>query len=199
MKNALILHGAGNNSQGNWFPWLKSKLEKRGYKVWSPDLPNSDEPRTEDWLNAIFSNKEWQFNEDSAIIGHSAGATLVLRILERLPEGVRINKAILVAGVVELGTLPEFFQYKRGLVEKPFAWEKIKKSAKEFYFIHSEYDPYQCGTDQGKIMQKHLGGKLIIKPDEGHFNLEMGEKYRRFPFILEILEERKGGNFNLSG
>jgi predicted alpha/beta hydrolase family esterase len=191
MKNALILHGAGNNSQGNWFPWLKSELEKKSYKVWSPDLPFPDEPKQEDWLNTIFSNKKWQFNEESVIIGHSAGATLALRILERLPGGTRINKAVLVAGVVELGTLPEFFQYKRGLVEKLFNWEKIKRSARDFYFIHSDDDPYQCGADQGKIMQKHLGGKLIVKPGEAHFNLEKGEQYKQFPFILESIEKNE--------
>jgi len=190
MKNALILHGAGNNSQGNWFPWLKSELEKKGYKVWSPDLPNSDEPNQKDWLNTIFSNKEWQFNDESVIVGHSAGSTLILRILEKLPDGTKINKAILVAGVIELGTKPEFFQYKRSLVENPFDWEKIKNSAKEFYFICSDNDPYQCGEDQGKIMQEHLGGELIVKPGEAHFNLEKGEQYRQFPLILELLESK---------
>jgi len=187
MKTALILHSAGTNSQGNWFPWLKNELEKKGYKVWSPDLPNSDEPKQEDWQKTIFLNNDWKFNEDSVIVGHSVGATLILRILERLPEGKRVCKAILVAGVVELGTKPEFFQYKRSLVEKPFDWKKIKKSAKEFYFICSDNDPYQCGADQGEIMQRHLGGKLIIKPGEAHFNLEKGEQYKKFPFLLELL------------
>lgn len=190
MKNALILHGAGNNSQGNWFPWLKRELEKQGYEVWSPDLPKSDEPNQEEWLKTIFSNKDWQFDEESVIVGHSAGATLILRILERLPEGKQIEKAILVAGVVELGTKPEFFQYKRSLVEKSFNWVKIKKSAKEFYFVCSDNDPYQCGADQGEIMQGHLGGKLIIKPGEAHFNLEKGEQYKEFPSILELLGEK---------
>lgn len=191
MKNALILHGAGNNSQGNWFPWLKGELEKRGYKVWSPDLSNSDEPKLEDWLKIIFSNQEWQFNKDSVIIGHSAGATLILRILERVPAGDQIKKAILVAGVVELGTKIELFQYKRSLVEKPFDWEKIKKSVRELYFIHSDNDPYQCGANQGEIMQEHLGGELIIKPGEEHFNLEKGENYKQFPLILELLGENE--------
>jgi hypothetical protein len=187
MKNALILHGAGNNSQGNWFPWLKSKLEKRGYKVWSPDLPNSDEPNQELWLKTIFSNNKWQFNEESVVIGHSAGATLILRILEKLPQGAQIKKAVLVAGVVQLGTKPEFFPYKRSLVEKPFNWQKIKKSTRELYFIHSDNDPYLCGADQGNIMQEHLGGKLIVKPGEGHFNLEKGQQYKQFSLILDLL------------
>lgn len=188
MKNALILHGAGNNSQGNWFPWLKIELEKIGYEVWAPDLPNSDEPVLIGWLDKIFSNKQWSFNNESVIVGHSAGATLILRILEKLPENKQINKAILVAGVVELGTKPEFSKYKRSLVEKPFDWEKIKKSAKNFYFINSDNDPYQCGADQGQIMQEHLGGELIVKHGQSHFNLEKGADYKEFPLILEILE-----------
>jgi len=189
MKNALILHGAGNNSQGNWFPWLKKELEKRGYKVWSPDLPDSEKPDCEKWLKTIFSNRNWSFDKKSVIIGHSAGATLILRILEKLPKEKVIDKALLVAGFIDKGSKGKLFKYKSSLTEKPFNWEKIKKSSKEFYFIHSDNDPYECGENQGKIMHKNLGGKLIVKPGEGHFNLEKGEKYKKFPLILELLGE----------
>lgn len=185
MKKALILHGAGNNSQGNWFPWLKRELESKGFDVWAPDLPNADEPNQAAWLQTIFNN--WKFNEESILIGHSAGSTLILRILERLPKKTIVQSALLVAGTVELGTKPEYFQYKRSLVADPFNWEKIKAQCKNFTFIHSDNDPYECGSNQGEIMYKHLGGKLIIKPGEGHFNLEMGEKYRQFPLVMEIV------------
>jgi len=187
MKNALILHGAGNNSQGNWFPWLKEELEKQGYQVWSPDLPDSNVPMRDKWLGMIFGNKDWEFNEETIIIGHSAGATCILRILEQLPEGVIINKAILVGGVVELGTIADFFPYKRDMVTAPFDWEKIKRSAKEFTFIASDNDPYQCGIDQAKIMESHLGGKVILKEGQGHFNLEIGPQYKQFPLLLTLI------------
>ncbi len=36
-------------------------------------------------------------------------------------------------------------------------------------------------------MQKNLGGKLVIKIGQGHFNLEAGEKYRQFPELLEYI------------
>lgn len=93
-----------------------------------------------------------------------------------------------MAGVVELGTKPELFQYKRSLVKKPFNWQKIKKSVQKLYFICSDNDQYQCGADQGKIMQKYLGGELVVKPGEGHFNLEKGEKYKQFPLLLRLIK-----------
>jgi len=187
MKNALILHGGANNHTGNWFPWLKKELEKKGYRVWVPDLPDADRPNRKKWLNTIFSNKDWKFNNDSLLVGHSAGATLILRILENLPEGEKVNKALLVAGAINLGTMPQFFKYKRSLAKGSFDWKKIKKSCEKFYFIHSDNDPYDCGEDQGKILQEQLDGELIIKKGEGHFNLEKGSKYKKFPLILELL------------
>lgn len=188
MKNALILHGAGNNHTGNWFPWLKHELETKGYQVWVPDLPEADKPNKEKWLNEVFSNKDWVFDSESVIIGHSAGATLILRILERLSKGIKINKAILVAGPVNMGTKPEFFVYKKSLVGSPFNWDKIRSSCENFYYVCSDNDRYQCGEDQAKIMQEHLGGELILKKGEDHFNLEKGPKYKEFPFILDLVD-----------
>lgn len=188
-KRVLILHGAGNNSQGNWFPWLKEQLEMKGYKVWVPDLPDSDTPVLKDWLDIIFSNKEWEFNEESIIVGHSSGATLILRILENLPEGIRIKKAILVAGFIDKGKYPQFFQYKENLLKTSFNWDKIKTSCANFVFIASDNDPYDCGRRNAEVMQNNLGGELVIMRDEGHFNLEKSPEYKEFPKILGLIQE----------
>lgn len=156
--------------------------------MWVPDLPDSAHPDILRWTDFIFSNTKWQFNNQSVIIGHSAGATLVLGLLQYLPPHTMINKAVLVAGFVQLGQLPEVNQIKKGLLKIPPDWEKIKQSAKHFYFIHSENDRYECGIKQGKIMQEKLGGKLIVLPQEDHFNLESNPKYKRFPFIVNLLK-----------
>lgn len=187
MKNALILHGAGNNSLGNWFPWLKLELEKKGYQVFSPNLPNTDTPVLKDWSEAVFSNKNFEFNSETIMIGHSSGATLILRILEQQPKNIKINKAILVAGFINKGTIKEYFQYKVDLLKTPFNWGKIKSSCSEFYFICSDNDKYQCGQEQSRVMHENLGGKLILKSGQGHFNLEVSEDYRQFPFLLELI------------
>lgn len=187
MKNALILHGAANNSSGNWFPWLKKELENKGYKVWSPDLPNDNKPVLKEWLETIFSNRDREFDHDSVLIGHSSGATLILRILEKLPEKTKINKVILVAGPLDKGKIPAIWDLKEGITREPFNWQKIKNKAKEVVLIYSDNDPYDCGLRHGKVIQSKIGGRLIIKKGEGHFNLEKSPKYKKFPELLKYI------------
>ena len=62
---------------------------------------------------------------------------------------------------------------------------RIKKSCKKFFFFASDRDPYDCGIDKALFMQKHLGGQIIYRPGEGHFNLEKGPQYTTFPALLE--------------
>lgn len=187
MKQVVILHGAGNNSQGNWFSWIKRTLLAQKHKVWLPDLPHANKPNTNEWTNFVFNNNPFDFGENTVFIGHSAGGTLILRLLEALPQDTKISQAIFVAAYVTRGTKPEFFKYKDEMLKTPFDWGKIRASCKEFIFIHSDNDPYQCGSDQGEILQKHLGGQLIVMHGQGHFNLEVGKHYQQFPKLLTYI------------
>lgn len=189
MKNVLILHGTFSDHNNNWFPWLKSELENRGYKVIIPDLPFSKIPDQQELLDAIFLNPQIVFNKDTIIIGHSGGATLAVRILEKLPSTVCINKTILISGAYTMGRLPEHFKYKESLINHPFDWEKIKNSSKSFCYICSDNDPYSCGQEESQLAQKNLGGDIIFKSGEGHFNLETSPKYKEFPLLLEIVKD----------
>jgi len=187
MKNALILHGAGNTSKGNWYPWLQKELEQQGYTVWVPDMPHPKTPHLMEWKEHIMANKEWEFNKESIIIGHSAGATFILGLLESLPRNVQVQKAILVAGFMEEGEKKEFHDYKKGLI-KGFDWKKIQKSCRRFYFIASDNDPFLCGDDQAQILQDRLGGEVVLLEGQGHFNTGKGNnKYKQFPEILKYI------------
>lgn len=185
MKNVLILHGTANNSQGNWFPWLKRELEKRGYRVWSPDLPEADKPNIKNYNNYILSNSKWKFNEKSVLIGHSSGAVAILGLLQHLPKNITVDTCILVSSFKDNLGLKNL----NGLFEKPFNFKKIKKHAKHFIFIHSDNDPY-CPLSHAKYLARKTGGKLIIKKGQGHFNLEKSKQYKRFPLLLKLLEKK---------
>jgi len=186
MKSVLILHGLGNNSQGNWFPWLKKELESKGWKVWVPDLPQSDKPNVKRYNEFIFSNKDWELNDKSVLIGHSAGAVAILGLLQELKNNQQVDTCVLVGSFKDnLG-----WNVLDGLFEKPFDFEKIKKHAKRFVFVHSDNDPH-CPLEHAKYLAEKLGGKLIVKKGQGHFNLKEGSEYKKFPLMLEILEVNK--------
>lgn len=181
MKNALILHGTNSNPTGNWFPWLKSELEKQNYNVFCPDLPQCDKPNTNRYLDFI-KDQGWEFNEESVLIGHSSGAVAILGILQKLEPSIIVDTCILAGAFKDsLGRedLDELFL-------QPLDFEKIKMHAKRIIFIHSDNDPY-CPLPGVKYLAEKLDAKIIVIPGQGHFNLEMGEKYREFPELLKII------------
>lgn len=184
MNNILVLHGTDANSKSNWFPWLQSKLKERGHRVWVPDLPRADKPNIERYNNYIISNKDWDFNEGSIIIGHSSGAVAILGLLQALPEDTKVDTCILVGSFKDgLG-----WDSLDSLFEEPFDFEIIKARSKRFIFIHSDNDPY-CPLEHAEYLSGKLDGELIIKEGEGHFTLGKDPKYDKFPFILEVLDE----------
>lgn len=186
MKNALILHGWGNNSKDNWFPWLKNELELRGWKVWVPDLPHTDKPDIRNWDPFILNS--FNINNDTVLIGHSAGSVEILSILGQI--NTKVKKAILVAGFTDMIKEEVMEAELKGLFKKPFNWENIKENADKIILIHSDDDPY-VKLKHGEILKEKLDAKLIVKKGQKHFSISTGgEKFRKLPMILELLKEK---------
>jgi predicted alpha/beta hydrolase family esterase len=178
----LVLHGTGNNSQGNWFPWLKRELEEKQWQVWVPDLPDSDYPNIKRYNRFLLNNKEWKFDKESVLIGHSAGAVAILGLLQVLPENVQVDTCYLIGAFKDdLG-----WDVLDGLFEESFDFEYIKARAKKFVFIHSDNDPY-CPLEHARFLAQKLDGELIVKKGQKHFSFNtMGKKYKKFPFLLSF-------------
>jgi uncharacterized protein len=185
MKNALILHGTLGSPEGNWFSWLKKELENKGYKVWLPKLPDSELPNLKKYNKFIFSNKDWEFNSESIIVGHSSGAVAILGILNELPENVVVRECILVS-CFEKDSPGGKWEPSRELFDYNFDFEKIKRHANKFVLINSDNDMY-CPVDGAKAIANKLGAKLIVKEGQGHFNLDVSPQYKEFPFLLTLI------------
>src|SRR3989344_1495593 len=190
MKNALILHGIGNKSNDNWFPWLRKELEKKDYEVWSPDLPQMEKPNLESIYNFV---KSFSFSSETVLIGHSSGATLALGILQKLPPKIVIKKTILVAGFTDSNLKPELFKYVSKSdytyhFPKKWDWMKIRKSSKEFIIFDSPSDPY-VQTSYGKFLKEKLLGELITVLNAGHFSISTkGKRFKEFPELLKYIK-----------
>ncbi len=176
MKNAIILHGTGCTPSSYWFPQIKKFLEKIGYEVWIPQLPEADIADLKKWLPVALSGK---YNQDTILIGHSAGSPLVLSVLENLKKP--ISKAILVAGFLN--------NPDSKILQKTYKWKKIKQNVKDIIFINSADDPWGCDDGQGLKLFKHLGGTLIIRESEGHFGSTVFKQpYKKFPLLEKLID-----------
>ena len=190
MKNAVILHGTSfdpntKTSQSNWFPWLKTELEKLGYLVWLPELPNAQKPNMETYQKFLLSNPHWTFDQDSILIGHSSGSVAILGLLQALPEHTKVRACFLVGSFKDdLGK-----DFLKELFLKPLDFKKIKPKAQKFIFIHSNNDP-RCPLEGAQYVAKQLNGKLIVIPGQYHFSVgTAGPRYKEFPKLLEIIKE----------
>ena len=48
-KRVFIVHGWDFNPKMNWYPWLKKELERKGFDVMVPEMPNTSEPEINAW------------------------------------------------------------------------------------------------------------------------------------------------------
>src|SRR5712691_3334019 len=142
MKNdlqAVFVHGAYGDPEENWFPWLKTELEKLGYKVVVPQFPTPEGQEPEKWL-PILDQAVTKFDDDLIMVGHSIGDALILKKLEQLRQPIRA--AFLVSGFIgELGK-PQFDSVNAPFFRTPFDWDKIKRNCRNFFIYNSDNDPY---------------------------------------------------------
>ncbi|MDO8554019.1 MAG: alpha/beta hydrolase [Candidatus Micrarchaeota archaeon] len=200
----LIVHGLDSDSKDNWFPWLKAQLEGRGslqvcsstgqiarseisvasrqpFTVECPDMPNSKNPKQEEWL-AKLSEVTMNCKDSFILVGHSLGTIAVLRFLEK--TNLKLMGVILVAGFTQgfgVKAISDFFK-------TPFDFEKIRTKSKKFIVISSDNDPYLPITEGKKLADK-LNAEFIVEKNAGHIDSESGfSKYER---ILDIIIKLK--------
>ncbi len=181
MRNAMIFHGSGENPGSYWYPSIRNFLERQGYEVWAPQLPEPKPDAPELAVQLPYVLKNGKFNEGTVIIGHSAGCPLALSVLENI--GVKISKAVLVAGFSRPMKDP-----KNPILQEKYDWERIKRNVKDIIFINSDNDPWGCDDKQGEHMFRQLGGTLIIRHGEGHMgSKKFNQPYKEFPLLEKLL------------
>ena len=183
MSSAFIFHGTEGYPEENWFPWLKSKLEKKGYTVFVPQFPSPPvvPSKIAEWFDVLKTHKS-HITEDSILIGHSLGGVFTLRLLERLQHLVR---AAYFVGT-PIGIRPILnFDRDNAFSGFLFDWNAIKTKAQHFGVFQSDNDPY-VGPENGKELAKHLGVPMTLIAGAGHFNTAAG--YTEFPELLAMIE-----------
>lgn len=176
MHSYLIIHGTGGSPEGNWFPWLKSELEKAGHNVICPQFPKPENHSYETW-NSKFLEIRNQLQEPLTIIGHSLGAIFCLRLLE---EGLTKAKAcILVCPFNQNLGIEYYDSLNWSFIKENLNYNNISLNCSKFNLFAGSNDPYVPLLLSEEIA-KSLGTTLSIIPNGGHLNEEFGFTESKF-------------------
>jgi predicted alpha/beta hydrolase family esterase len=177
MKNLLILHGWFGNPEINWYKSLKTNMEKNGYKVALPQLPNSNKPNLEEWTKEV-TKSDFELNNESIIIGHSLGAIFALKLIQN--SKVKINHLIIVSGWDFWDLTPEH----KSFFELPVDHKRIIENCEKITVIHSTNDPYVT-IAQANEMANRLKANFIEIKNGGHLTDKEG--FNSFPQLENYL------------
>ncbi len=191
MKRVFIIHGWDGNPEEAWIVWLKKKLSEKGFEVFAPAMPNTDEPVIEEWVNFL-ENLVGEPDENTYFVGGSIGCQTILRYLEKI-KGKKVGGVVFVAGWFNLSE----FTFKeepadeeeariiaKPWLENPIDIKQIRKSTKNIVAIFSDNDPYVSISDKD-IFHEKLGAKIIIESKKGHFRDIDGVK--ELPSVFDSL------------
>jgi predicted alpha/beta hydrolase family esterase len=186
MKTAIVIHGMpskeGYLAQGSratnqhWFPWIKGELEKNGFEVFMPEMPEPYEPDYKKWSEEF---EKLPLQHDTVLVGHSAGGGFLVRWLSENKS--KVGKVVLVAPWIDPNHqwAPKMFN---GLVIDPTLPERTESTN-----IFISMDDEQEELDTFEILKEKLPGLQVKKfTDKGHFILRDMHTIE-FPELLEVL------------
>jgi leucyl-tRNA synthetase len=185
IKKALVIYGLSGDAKENWFPWLKETLEKDGWEVSVPLLPDACHPEIEEW-NKVLSN---EFKTNSIIVGHSLGVPAALNLVQT--AGKEVNKLILVAPVnpnqdwkhLKTAYPSADWDAVKRFADIKFDWKKISNLVGQIVIYYSDNDEY-IHQSSVEFYRKHLPNAIFkFIPGKGHFNRKSGTT--EFPEILD--------------
>jgi predicted alpha/beta hydrolase family esterase len=183
-KRLIIIHGWEGHPEEGWFPWLKAEMEKRGWSVQVPAMPNPAQPEQSRWVPHL-ATIAGEADQNTFMAGHSLGCITILRFLERLSEKESIGGAVLVSGYDN----PLKYKELKNFFHDQILWDQIKKKCKKFVTIHSEDDPYVPVQNSDSFKGK-LGSKAVVVNGFRHFSGSDGVTNVP-PILKELLEISK--------
>lgn len=173
MKKAILLHGWEGRWYNHWFPWLQEKLEKRGFEIYSPDLPNTKTPNLREQIDSVSDFVQTMCAWD-IIIWHSLWWTLAMNLIHKF--NLSWIKAILV--------WPTYQGYNS---------DNEKKYSEESHKLLQAYTSENIDTKE--MWNQYI---ICLSEDDKSIDLEKAEEYYCMFEDVEFLEFPNSGHFTKS-
>lgn len=192
-KRLFIVHGWDGHPNEGWFPWLKAKLESKGWQVVVPQLPDAAHPRIETWVPAL-AKAVGTANSQTYFVGHSMGCQTILRYIDSLPAGSKVGGAVFVAGFLKrLVGLEVYAQIRKTAqlwLETPLDLGVVRSRIPKSIAIFSDDDPFVL-LDESAGFRDKLDSEIIVEHDKGHLNGPT-DGVMELPSVLEAVQKLAG-------
>jgi len=186
MKRVYILHYWGDKvgPRHAWYQWLKKELEKKGLKVFVPQMPHTDNPVIKERVSYL-KKLVGKPDQDTYFVGHSVGCQTIMRYLETLPKGAKVGGAVFVAGWFKLKNLedPEVKNIAKPWLQKPINFKKVKATCPIISVLLSSNEWFGYVKENKKIFEEKLNAKVKVLKNKGHFTED--DKIKRLPEVLK--------------
>lgn len=177
--HALILHGWQGSQGPHWQRWLAPELERAGWTVRFPALPDPMTPALGAWratladeLAALAAGPPGE----RVVICHSLGCILWLHhVAARRTDAPAVDRVLLNAPPGPLGELPSFFPV-------PLDRDAVAAAARSTRLVCSDDDPY-CPEGAVRAYGEPLDLTWDLLPGQGHLNVDAG--YGPWPAMLD--------------
>jgi len=189
MKKVFIVHGFGGIPNAGWIPWLMKELANNKVYACALPMPESQKPIVSKWVEEIIHAVNNAPEDEIFLVGHSLGATAVLKYLEQKTEDKKISSVILVSGLISpLQPKNPNSNYRAidSFVIPPIDFEKIKNKANKFTVLHSVDDPAVPFWHAEKISQS-LNCELVKAENKKHFFILAEPVCYEIPELLELI------------
>lgn len=185
-KRVFIVHGWSGNPDEAWLSWIRKELQGKNCVVVSPQMPNPNNPKIEEWVSFI-TNLVSESDEQTFFVGHSIGCQTILRYLESTSPK-KVGGVILVAGWLNLQNLEdkESEEIARPWIETPIDFSKVKQATSKITVFLSDNDPWVPLSDK-KFFEEKLGAEVIVEKNRGHYTEDDGVK--ELPILRDKLLE----------
>lgn len=186
MKKVFIVHGLMSGPENGWKPWLVNQLNKDGIPSVALSMPDTNNPKKEDWVNAIKKVLEKNKAEEVILVGHSLGATTILRFLEE--SNSSLLGIVLVSGAVKQINSANFViqNILKRFVGTEFNWDKIRSNIKSTVVVHAIDDP-KVPVEHAQIIAGNLKVTPILLQRGGH--LSGRDNCTELPEVLEAIKK----------
>jgi predicted alpha/beta hydrolase family esterase len=180
-RRFLVLHGYTNRRpEGHWQRRLTTALRDAGEQVVYPALPDTDDPRLEDWLEVLGTELELLGDPatvERVVVAHSLGAVLWLHAAARGLEAP-VDRVLLVAppGPAETAESIPRFVLPDGLDAAAVA-----AAARSTLLVCSDADPW-CAGGQVAAYAEPLGLRSVVIPGAAH--LALGDGFGPWPEVV---------------